>query len=50
MGRITFWRCLKMINEAKLRGYIRLVESGRRQLSEVPEPYRTEAEKVLNEQ
>ena len=37
-----------MINEAKLRGYIRLVESGRRQLAEVPDPYQTEVEKALN--
>ena len=37
-----------MINEAKLRGYIRLVESGRRQLSEVPDPYYAEVEKAIN--
>ena len=48
MGRITFWRCLMMISEAKLRGYIRLVESGRRQLAEVPDPYQIEVEKALN--
>ena len=48
MGRITFWRCVMMINEAKLRGYIILVESGRRQLSEVPDPYQIEVEKALS--
>ena len=37
-----------MINEAKLRGYIILVESGRRQLAEVPDPYQIEVEKVLS--
>ena len=37
-----------MINEARLRGYIRLVESGRRQLSEVPDPYQIEVEKALS--
>jgi len=48
MGCITFWRCVMMISEAKLRGYIRLVESGRRQLAEVPDPYQIEVEKALN--
>ena len=38
-----------MINEAMLRGYIRLVEAGRRELEEVPEPYRAEVEKALSE-
>ena len=37
-----------ILNEAKLRGYIRLVESGRRQLSEVPDPYYAEVEKAIN--
>jgi len=37
-----------MINEAKLRGYILLVKSGRRQLAEVPEPYYAEVEKALS--
>ena len=37
-----------MINEARLRGYIRLVESGRRQLAEVPDPYQVEVEKAIN--
>ena len=48
MGCITFWRCVMMINEAKLRGYIRLVESGYRQLAEVPEPYQAEVEKAIS--
>ena len=48
MGCITFRGCVMMINEAKLRGYIRLVESGRRQLSEVPDPYYAEVEKAIN--
>jgi len=37
-----------IINEAKLRGYIILVESGYRQLSEVPDPYYAEVEKALS--
>jgi len=37
-----------MINEARLRGYIRLVESGRRQLAEVPDLYQIEVEKALS--
>jgi len=48
MGCTTFWGCVMMINEARLRGYIRLVESGRRQLSEVPDPYYAEVEKAIN--
>ena len=48
MGCITFRGCLMMISEVKLRGYIRLVESGRRQLSEVPDPYQAEVEKAIN--
>jgi len=48
MGCITFWGCVMMINETKLRGYILLVESGRRQLAEVPEPYYAEVEKALS--
>jgi len=48
MGHITFWRCVMMINETKLRGYILLVESGRRQLSEVPDPYQIEVEKAIS--
>lgn len=38
------------VNQAALRGYIRLVDVGRRELREVPEPYRTEVEKHLNGQ
>jgi len=48
MGCITFRGCIMVINEAKLRGYIRLVESGRRQLAEVPDPYQIEVEKAIN--
>ena len=48
MGCITFRRCVIMINEAKSRGYILLVKSGRRQLSEVPDPYYAEVEKAIN--
>jgi len=48
MGCITFRGCVMMINETKLRGYILLVESGYRQLSEVPEPYQAEVEKALS--
>ena len=48
MGCITFRGCLIMINEAKLRGYIRLIKSGRRQLAEVPDPYQAEVEKALS--
>jgi len=48
MGCITFRGCVMMINEAKLRGYIRLVESGYRQLAEVPEPYQAEVEKAIS--
>ena len=33
------------VNQAKLRGYKRLVEAGRRDIEEVPEPYKSEIEK-----
>ena len=36
------------INQAKLTGYLRLIVAGRRQIEEIPEPYRTEVEKNLN--
>jgi len=37
-----------IINEAKLRGYILLIKSGRRQLAEVPDPYQAEVEKAIS--
>ena len=33
------------LNQARLRGYRRLVQAGRRDIEEVPEPYRTALKK-----
>lgn len=36
------------MNEIKIRGYIRLIEAGRKTIDDIPEPYKSEIKKRLN--